>query len=459
MKTFFLFSILVVMISCSTVSSKNAAQRDPSSSLPEPMQVDIPMTADERSALWTQMSKMGGLVYYHSVDGLQPGVTYAYCSDGLGIDFTKVSLNPLNPGPIAFLDKAGNITGTGTLKNAKSWQKVSGDWWTTRLEFTDIKSDRLPSTITLIDSRSGGLGLDDEGGNIQNCRFFANQSFSDIVNAPSAPIIQYKILPTDGASKVGQQFTDTISMSNKKIRGLLDGRVIGDCKFSWYPPYDVLNVESANPGHGDDDYCELSPRAYLAFFKNYMSGRTLGFSNSCITLKFAGDGPHLYQGIYQLNSNGSVCSAIFLPDSSNPALGEAYRDVNGLIWGSPVRAPSGEIRAMLSTEALDYCRSIGARLPTNDDYVRLLPFDHNRHLYNLPNSKTELIPGIATVKAWTSTQFCPQKDRSGKCMASLKYDFFSPNPTGSYPYNPVKEDEEHKAVRCVMAADPFRADQ
>ncbi len=80
---------------------------------------------------------------------------------------------------------------------------------------------------------------------------------------------------------------------------------------------------------------------------------------------------------------------VFISDSSRPTLGDAWRDESGMIWGDMVRFRVGStyldqicfeshrpIRDGIPCvvdygDALEYCESIGAALPTVDDYKRL----------------------------------------------------------------------------------------
>lgn len=82
----------------------------------------------------------------------------------------------------------------------------------------------------------------------------------------------------------------------------------------------------------------------------------------------------------------------FVRDTSNPALGEAWRDESGLIWGDAVQDMDGQLmRRIQSSEfenqarraegkellpvdyqgAKEYCERIGASLPTRDEYESL----------------------------------------------------------------------------------------
>ena len=62
---------------------------------------------------------------------------------------------------------------------------------------------------------------------------------------------------------------------------------------------------------------------------------------------------------------------IFTRDTSNPKLGEAWRDPSGMIWGDIVKNKDGSARLMNQKDAIDYCKSIDLELPSSKDFVRL----------------------------------------------------------------------------------------
>ena len=65
--------------------------------------------------------------------------------------------------------------------------------------------------------------------------------------------------------------------------------------------------------------------------------------------------------------NGTVLKC----NTKHAALGEAFQDAAGLIWGEAVLTPNGQLEPMYYHEAKRYCESIGARLPTNQELARL----------------------------------------------------------------------------------------
>ena len=51
--------------------------------------------------------------------------------------------------------------------------------------------------------------------------------------------------------------------------------------------------------------------------------------------------------------------------------GESWRDPGGMIWGDIARNANGSTRHMDQYQATEYCQSLGAQLPSREDFVRL----------------------------------------------------------------------------------------
>ena len=105
----------------------------------------------------------------------------------------------------------------------------------------------------------------------------------------------------------------------------------------------------------------------------------------------------------------SVTGAVFTRDTSNPALGEAYRDPSGLIWGSVVTTPQGKIESMSQYGAEKYCKSIGAWLPTREEFEQLAKYlgqgTANGYDPYLTDGKTEILPGLVNHIFWSASVF------------------------------------------------------
>ena len=70
----------------------------------------------------------------------------------------------------------------------------------------------------------------------------------------------------------------------------------------------------------------------------------------------------------------TTTGAVFVRDTSLPALGEAWRDPSGMIWGDMVPDLAGypyKFPMTTHEKALNYCKSIGAGLPSVKDFTRL----------------------------------------------------------------------------------------
>lgn len=63
--------------------------------------------------------------------------------------------------------------------------------------------------------------------------------------------------------------------------------------------------------------------------------------------------------------------AVFTCDTSHSDLGEAWRAPNGLIWGDIVKKTDGTIHHMDHDEATNYCGSIAAYLPSDEEFIQL----------------------------------------------------------------------------------------
>lgn len=73
------------------------------------------------------------------------------------------------------------------------------------------------------------------------------------------------------------------------------------------------------------------------------------------------------EGYSKVSSTG----AIFVRDNSFPAFGEAYRDPSNLIWGDAIMGKDGS-PWMTHYRAEGFCRESGGRLPTREEFTRLV---------------------------------------------------------------------------------------
>jgi hypothetical protein len=62
---------------------------------------------------------------------------------------------------------------------------------------------------------------------------------------------------------------------------------------------------------------------------------------------------------------------LFQKIHSLPALGEAWKDDSGIVWGDLVQDSAGQPALATQSQANDYCQKIGARLPSQMEFVQL----------------------------------------------------------------------------------------
>jgi hypothetical protein len=97
----------------------------------------------------------------------------------------------------------------------------------------------------------------------------------------------------------------------------------------------------------------------------------------------------------------TVTGAVFTLETTHPQLGVAYRDPHGLIWGQ-----DGASHVNLA-QAMSYCESIGARLPTREEFARLakdLGAGTRAHYSCMTADKqNEVIPDLNDIWYWSSS--------------------------------------------------------
>lgn len=111
------------------------------------------------------------------------------------------------------------------------------------------------------------------------------------------------------------------------------------------------------------------------------------------------------------NTDGQRVSntgAVFNRDISVPALGEAYRDPSGLIWGSIVMV-QGKVNKMNQYDADKYCEDGGARLPTKEEFEQLAKYlgkgTAQGYSPYLADGKTDFLPGLSNYWFWSSSAY------------------------------------------------------
>ena len=98
--------------------------------------------------------------------------------------------------------------------------------------------------------------------------------------------------------------------------------------------------------------------------------------------------------------------AIFAGDISVPALGEAYRDPSGLIWGRMIMGQGRNKHIMSQYDADRNCKAVGARLPTKEELEQLAKYlgKGTAQSYSpyLKDGKTDFLPGLG-YSFWSSS--------------------------------------------------------
>lgn len=67
----------------------------------------------------------------------------------------------------------------------------------------------------------------------------------------------------------------------------------------------------------------------------------------------------------------ATSGAVFKRDCTRPALGKAFKDSTGLIWGAVIADAGGNEIRMSTQEAMSHCRKAGGRLPTAAEFENL----------------------------------------------------------------------------------------
>jgi len=137
----------------------------------------------------------------------------------------------------------------------------------------------------------------------------------------------------------------------------------------------------------------------------------------------------------------SSTGAVFTRDTTIPALGEAYKDPSGLIWGSIVTA-QGRVNDMNQYDAEKYCKARGTRLPTREEFEQLAKYlgkgTANGYSPYLADGKTDILPGLSGHYQFWSSSFG---------SADPGYAFFF---DGHYGYTHVINSYFYdRSVRCV----------
>lgn len=144
--------------------------------------------------------------------------------------------------------------------------------------------------------------------------------------------------------------------------------------------------------------------------------------------------------------------AVFTRDRSHAALGEAWRDPDGLVWGDIVKNENGSARYMVQSSeymkeigkslpnrtlgAKEYCERIGARLPSREEFTRLREYMGAQSGTDRGYSP-QVLPNLSDRWFWSSSVYPNVSD--------VAYFFY-----GRYGYIYNYYRKYNYAVRCVV---------
>ena len=141
--------------------------------------------------------------------------------------------------------------------------------------------------------------------------------------------------------------------------------------------------------------------------------------------------------------------AVFTCDDSYPDLGEAWRDPSGLIWGDTVKETDGTIHGMNHYNAIAYCDSIDARLPSKEEFIQFRQYmgAQPERLMGYSHHDDKILPNLKSYRFWSSSVDPDNID--------LAYDF---NGDDGFIYYGFRNFDDSKrsggdyygAVRCVV---------
>jgi hypothetical protein len=105
----------------------------------------------------------------------------------------------------------------------------------------------------------------------------------------------------------------------------------------------------------------------------------------------------------------SVSGHVFIRDRSVPAFGVAWRDESGMIWSTALRK-EGRVATMDHFQAEKICKSIGANLPSREDFERLKSYLLTREtvvngeIQENEGYEPQVLPDLAGNLFWSSTR-------------------------------------------------------
>lgn len=145
--------------------------------------------------------------------------------------------------------------------------------------------------------------------------------------------------------------------------------------------------------------------------------------------------------IGELKKRVTTTGAVFSQDRSFLLLGEAWLDPKGLIWGDTVMESGRAVRPMNYLDANRYCTSIGAQLPTKDEFNQLREY-MGWTSEDPKGYSPQVLPNFSDYYwFWSSTPYSDHPD--------FAYGFASFQ--GDFDYDLINN---AYAVRCVVRPQP-----
>jgi len=129
---------------------------------------------------------------------------------------------------------------------------------------------------------------------------------------------------------------------------------------------------------------------------------------------------------------------VFVQDRSLPALGDAWRDESGVIWGDVVWSSDGQSIEYMHhyLQAQTYCQSLGAELPSEQDFERLRSYmGATRH--SSKGYTPQVLPHLKGYDFWSS--------KTHGFLIHRAFGF-----SGSLGQMEVVDRKNLQAVRCVL---------
>jgi hypothetical protein len=101
----------------------------------------------------------------------------------------------------------------------------------------------------------------------------------------------------------------------------------------------------------------------------------------------------------------TITGAVFTKITDREHFEGAWQDQSGMIWGNTVKNANGSDRGMNQIQATEYCQSIGAQLPSREDFARLREYMGAQSGTYRRGYLPQILPGLADNWYWSSSFF------------------------------------------------------